>query len=70
MNKATYKELDSDFLRTQTNQSALGKLSEINVSILSEKLLPESDVQDPDVVWTMPALLKRVISEINAGEPS
>lgn len=62
VNKATYKELDSELLHLQSNQSAFGKFTDINLNYLTNKLQSEKEVQDPDIVWTMEMLTEKVFN--------
>lgn len=62
VNRQTYKELDSELKHLQSNQSSFGKIGDINLSFLTNKLYPEKDVKDPDVVWTMESLFHNLKS--------
>ncbi|CAH1105073.1 unnamed protein product [Psylliodes chrysocephalus] len=56
VNKSTYKELDSQFNNMKTEQSNIGNLSNIDLSILTSRLYPEKDVQVCSEVWTLESL--------------
>lgn len=62
VNRQTYKELDSELKHLQSNQSSIGKIGDINLSFLMNKLYPEKDVKDKDVVWTMESLFNTLKS--------
>lgn len=62
MNRQTYRELDSELQHLQSSQSSLGRLGDINLSILTKRLHAEKDVKNPDTVWTIDSLFNTLKS--------
>ncbi|XP_058120280.1 intraflagellar transport protein 43 homolog [Anopheles ziemanni] len=60
----TYKNLSSDIF-TNGKASALGNLDEIDISILTECLESEQDIEEPDEVWTWDQLFTQLSVKIN-----
>lgn len=58
--KFTYKHLDSELLYLQQKNQFFG--SNLNLGCLASKLLPEEEVLDPDVVWSMNDLFEKTIN--------
>ncbi|KAJ8956167.1 hypothetical protein NQ318_020718, partial [Aromia moschata] len=56
VDKLTYKELDNQFENFQSEQMNFGNLGDIDLSLLTNKLFPEKDVQPCMEVWTMESL--------------
>uniref|UniRef100_A0A182QSQ4 Uncharacterized protein n=1 Tax=Anopheles farauti TaxID=69004 RepID=A0A182QSQ4_9DIPT len=60
----TYKNLSSDIF-TSVKASALGNLDEIDISILTECLESEEDIEEPDEVWTWDQLFTQLSVKIS-----
>ncbi|CAG9854218.1 unnamed protein product [Phyllotreta striolata] len=56
VNKSTYKELDSQFSTLKNEQSSIGNLSNIDLTILTSRLYPEKEVQACSDIWTLDSL--------------
>uniref|UniRef100_A0A182NE85 Uncharacterized protein n=1 Tax=Anopheles dirus TaxID=7168 RepID=A0A182NE85_9DIPT len=61
----TYKNLSSDIF-TSGKASALGNLDEIDISILTECLETEEDIEEPDEVWTWDQLFTQLSVKISS----
>uniref|UniRef100_A0A182LUQ1 Uncharacterized protein n=1 Tax=Anopheles culicifacies TaxID=139723 RepID=A0A182LUQ1_9DIPT len=60
----TYKNLSSDIF-TSGKASALGNLDEIDISILTECLENEEDIDEPDEPWTWDQLFTQLSVKIS-----
>ncbi|XP_058826274.1 uncharacterized protein LOC131686127 [Topomyia yanbarensis] len=60
----TYKQLSSDIF--QRGKSSLGSLDEIDISILTECLEPETDIEEPDEPWIWDKLFAQLSIKICA----
>ncbi|XP_058057518.1 intraflagellar transport protein 43 homolog [Anopheles bellator] len=60
----TYKDLGSDIF-ANGKASALGNLDEINISILTECLESEEDIEEPDEVWSWDQLFTQLSVKIS-----
>nr|CAH7729242.1 unnamed protein product [Callosobruchus chinensis] len=56
VDKSTYKEIDTEFGKFQTEQVSFGNIGDIDLSFLTSQLFPEKEVQVPNEVWTLDSL--------------
>ncbi|VEN34903.1 unnamed protein product [Callosobruchus maculatus] len=56
VDKSTYKEIDTQFGKFQTEQVSFGNIGDIDLSFLTSQLFPEKEVQVPNEVWTLDSL--------------
>ncbi|XP_066590716.1 intraflagellar transport protein 43 homolog B isoform X2 [Prorops nasuta] len=57
-----YKEVDTDLVKN----AAFASLEGLSLSLLTEKLYPESLIKEPDEVWNWNILFTQVSSDINS----
>ncbi|CAH1996291.1 unnamed protein product [Acanthoscelides obtectus] len=56
VDKSTYKEIDTQFGKFQTEQVSFGNIGDIDLSFLTSQLFPEKEVQVPNEAWTVDSL--------------
>ena len=61
----TYKELDSDLFK----HAAFATLEEVDLRLLTRRLVPESAVKEPDETWSWEKLFAEVSSHIQSDWP-
>lgn len=62
---ATYKELNSDLLK----HAAFTAMENVDLTVLSRCLQPESDLIEPDEEWNWEKLFTEISSDIHADKP-
>lgn len=61
---AAYKELNMDLLK----QGAFASLEDVDLSILAKCLQNESDLNEPDELWTWDKVFTDVTAKINSDK--
>ncbi|CAG9762068.1 unnamed protein product [Ceutorhynchus assimilis] len=56
VDKSTYKELDNQLVTSEGGKINFGNLGNIDLSILTNRLYPEKEVQPKPEIWTMDSL--------------